>query len=135
MPKKDGSLRFCVDFRRLNAMTKKDVYPLPRVDDILDTLGDAKYFTTLDLASGYWQVPLDDQSRPKTAFTTHQGLFEFVHMPFAFVTCRCHVKMGTPKLETPGPFFYMKLGTPVPIFIIFWGPQGPYFHMRLGTLP
>ena len=82
VPKKDGSMRFCVDYRRLNSMTKKDVYPLPRVDDILDTLGNAKYFTTLDLASGYWQVPLDDDSRPKTAFTTHQGLFEFVRMPF-----------------------------------------------------
>ena len=70
--KKDGSLRFCVDFRRLNAMTKKGVYPFPRVDDTLDTLGDAKYFTQLDLASGYWQVPLDNESRPKAAFTTHQ---------------------------------------------------------------
>ena len=82
VPKKDGSLRFCVDYRRLNAITKKDVYPLPRVDDIVDTLSDAKYFTTLDLASGYWQVKLDDDARPKTAFTTHQGLFEFIRMPF-----------------------------------------------------
>ena len=82
VPKKDGSLRFCVDYRRLNALTKKDVYPLPRVDDIVDTLGDARYFTTLDLASGYWQVELDNDARPKTAFTTHQGLFEFVRMPF-----------------------------------------------------
>ena len=82
VPKKDGSLRFCVDFRRLNSITTKDVYPLPRVDDILDTLGNARYFTTLDLASGYWQVPLDDDARPKTAFTTHQGLYEFVRMPF-----------------------------------------------------
>ena len=82
VPKKDGSLRFCVDFRRLNSVTRKDVYPLPRVDDILDTLGNARYFTTLDLASGYWQVPLDEDARPKTAFTTHQGLYEFVRMPF-----------------------------------------------------
>ena len=65
VPKKDGRLRFCVDFRRLNALTTKDVYPLPRVDDILDALGNAKYFSTLDLASGYWQVPLDDDARPK----------------------------------------------------------------------
>ena len=82
VPKKDGSLRFCVDYRRLNALTKKDVYPLPRLDDIVDILGDVKYFTMLDLASGYWQVKLDDDARPKTAFTTHQGLFEFVSMPF-----------------------------------------------------
>ena len=52
VPKKDGSLRFCVDYRRLNALTKNDVYPLPRVVDIVDKLGDTKYFTTLDLASG-----------------------------------------------------------------------------------
>ena len=82
VPKKDGSQRFRVDFRKLNSVTKKDVYPLPRVNDVLDTLGNAKYFTTLDLASGYWQVPLDNDARPKMAFTTHQGLFEFVRMPF-----------------------------------------------------
>ena len=82
VPKKDGSLHFCVDFRRLNSLTRKDVYPLPRVEDILDTLGEAKYFTSLDLASGYWQVELDEDARAKSAFTTHHGLFEFVRMPF-----------------------------------------------------
>ncbi len=58
-----------------------DSYPLPRIDDISDTLGGSKYFTSLDLASGYWQVPLDSESRPKTAFSTY-GLYEFVRMPF-----------------------------------------------------
>ena len=82
VPKKDGSLRFCVDFRKLNSITKKDVYPLPRVEDILDTLGEAKYFTSLDLASGYWQVGLDEDACAKSAFTTHHGLFEFTRMPF-----------------------------------------------------
>ena len=54
VPKKDGSLRFCIDFRKLNSVTRKDVYPLMRIDDIFDTLNGAQYFTSLDLASGYW---------------------------------------------------------------------------------
>ena len=82
VPKKDGSTRFCVDYRHLNTVTKKDVYPLPRIDDILDTLGRAKYFTTLDLSAGYWQVELDPESQAKTAFTSHRGLYEFTRMPF-----------------------------------------------------
>ena len=82
VPKKDGTTRFCIDYRRLNAITKKDVYPLPRVDDILDTLGGCKYFSTLDLSSGYWQIEMDSESAEKTAFSTHCSLFEFMRMPF-----------------------------------------------------
>ena len=82
VPKKGGSLRFCVDYRRLNAVTRKDVYPLPRVDDILDALGEARYFSSLDLASGYWQVGLEEDARAKSAFTSFKGLYEFVRMPF-----------------------------------------------------
>ena len=82
VPKKDGTQRFCVDYRRLNAVTKKDVYPLPRIDDILDTLSGTKYFSTLDLCSGYWQIQLHPKVREKSAFTTHTGLYEFTRMPF-----------------------------------------------------
>ena len=82
VPKKDGNLWFCVDYRRVNAITKKDVYPLPRIDDILDTLGQAHYFSTLDLASGYWQIEMDPATKDKSAFTTHAGLFEFERMSF-----------------------------------------------------
>ena len=80
--KKDGSLRFCVDYRKINAITRKDAYPLPRVDDTLDALACCKWFTTLDLLSGYWQVEVDEKDREKTAFATPDGLFEFTRMPF-----------------------------------------------------
>eukprot|EP00731_Ephydatia_muelleri_P025604 Em0017g687a len=76
--KRDGSTRFCIDYRKVNSVTRKDAYPLPRVDDILDTLGGSKWFSTLDLKSGFWQVEVDSSSREKTAFTTSESLYEFL---------------------------------------------------------
>lgn len=80
--KRDGTHRFCIDYRELNAVTKADTFPLPRIDDLLDQLGSARYFSTLDLASGYWQVRMHPNSVEKTAFVTPQGLHEFRVMPF-----------------------------------------------------
>ena len=85
VPKKDGTTRFCIDYRKLNAVTKKDAYPLPYIQEIFDNLGGACLFTTLDLKSGYWQVPVSVNSREKTAFVTHRGLFQFKRMPFGLV--------------------------------------------------
>lgn len=80
--KKDGSLRMCVDYRRLNAVADADAYPMPRVEDMIDALGKAKYITTLDLARGYWQVPVQKESRSRTAFATPFGVLQFRVMPF-----------------------------------------------------
>jgi len=82
LEKPDGEYRFCVDYRKLNAVTKKDAYPLPRIDETLDALGNASIFTTLDLQSGFWQIPVREADKEKTAFSTHKGHYAFKTMPF-----------------------------------------------------
>ena len=83
LKKRDGTSRFCVDYRQINAVTRKDAaYPLPRVDDTLDTLAGSQLFSTLDLISGYWQVEVKPEDREKTAFITSEGLYEFNVLPF-----------------------------------------------------
>lgn len=82
VPKKDGTLRVCLDFRKLNAVSKFDAYPMPRIDELVERIGRAKYITTLDLCKGYWQVPLEKTSREYTAFRTPVGLYHFKTMPF-----------------------------------------------------
>ena len=81
-PKKDGKLRFCVDYRKLNALTIRDSYHIPRMDECIDSLGDAGIFSTLDANSGYWQVEIHPEDKDKSAFSSHFGLFRFTRMPF-----------------------------------------------------
>ena len=84
--RKDGKHRFCVDYRRLNAVTVKDAFPMALVEDLVDALSGADTFTSLDLSSGYWQIPVAPEDIPKTAFVTPFGLYEFVVMPFGLTS-------------------------------------------------
>ena len=83
MRKKDGSLHFCIDFRRLNSLTVKDSHPLPHICETLESPAGAAHYTTIDMNSGFWQVPMDDESKQYTAFTLgSMGLYECKSMPF-----------------------------------------------------
>ena len=82
VPKKDGTMRMCVDYRKFNSVLEADAYPMARIDDLIDRLGGAKYISTLDLTRGYWQVPVAPDARSHTAFTTPFGLYQFKVMPF-----------------------------------------------------
>ena len=94
--KKDGTLRMCVDYRRLNTVSQMDAYPMPRIDELIDRLGDALFITTLDLSRGYWQVPVRQQDQHKTAFTTPYGLFSSgsCHLAVRPASCnRCKMSL------------------------------------------
>jgi transposase InsO family protein len=84
--KKDDKWRFCIDYRKLNAVTQQDAYPLPRIDESLDALAGSQYFSTLDLTSGYWQVPLDEDAQEKSAFATRTGLWKWKVLPFGLTS-------------------------------------------------
>eukprot|EP00171_Calliarthron_tuberculosum_P010300 IDg10300t1 len=83
--KSDGKLRFCIDYRRLNAVTKRVSYLLPRTDDCMDSLGDANIFTTIDGNRGYWQLPVRKSDLAKTAFACHKGVLEFKRISFGLM--------------------------------------------------
>ena len=81
--KKDGTLRFCIDFRKLNARTKKDSFPLPRMQETMESMVGAQFFSSMDLKSGFWQVRMSEKSRQYTAFTVGSlGMYEFLRMPY-----------------------------------------------------
>ena len=80
--KKDGSVRLCVDYRKINAVTVKDSFPIPNINASIDTLVGSRWFSTLDLSSGFWQVKMDKADQAKTAFVTQRGLYQFKVMSF-----------------------------------------------------
>eukprot|EP00795_Rhopilema_esculentum_P005471 gene5471-biopygen457 len=100
--KKDGTTRFCIDYRKLNAVTRKDSYPLPRIDDALDALSGSRYFSTLDLQSGYHQVAMHDDSKEKTAFIAHSG-FQSVDF-LGFVVSSKGISPDSSKIEVVKSF-------------------------------
>ena len=102
--KKDGSRRMCIDYRALNKITVKNKYPIPHIADIFDQLGGAKWFTKLDLRSGYYQVRISEGHEPKTACVTRYGSYEFLVMPFGLtnvpaIFCTLMKKVLTPYLD------------------------------------
>ena len=82
VPKSDGSYRFCTDFRKVNAVTKTDSFPIPRIDDLIDRMGNARYVTKIDMLAGYWQIPLSGRAMEISAFATPDGLYQYKVMPF-----------------------------------------------------
>ena len=83
--KQGGTYRFAIDYRRLNQVTVPDRYPMPKIEDLFHAIKDSEYFTLLDLASGFWQIPLDPDQRHYTAFSTHRGHWQFKRMPFGII--------------------------------------------------
>lgn len=92
--RRTGDIRVCIDFRRLNGVTKKCVHPLPNIGDCLEPLCGNRYFSQLDLASGYWQISINERDREKTTFRTEEGQFHFKRMPFGL----CNAPASFPRL-------------------------------------
>ena len=130
-PKKDGTIRFCVDYRQLNAVTKKDAHPLPRIQDIFDSLQGATVFSICDAKSGYHQLGVAEDSVERTAFFTHHCLFEFLRMPFGL--CNAPAVFQRAMQKVLGPL----LGRCVMVYIddiVIYSPNEAQHHKDVATV-
>jgi len=128
VPKKNGEVRYCIDYRKLNQVTKKDNHPLPRIDDILDQMQGSQWFSTIDLASGYWQVEIEEEDKEKTAFITNEGLYEFNVMPFGL--CNAPATFQRLMHEVLGDLIYNK----APVYIDDVNVHSKTFEQHLEDL-
>lgn len=131
VPKKDGGIWFCVDYRRLNAVTRRDGHPIPHTRDCLEALQGAVLYSTLDLRSGYWQLQMDPESKAKTAFCCHVGLFAFRNMPFGLTNAPAIFQRAMQGVLAG------LLGKICSVYfddIVVWGHTVEEHHQRLDTV-
>ncbi|XP_057201512.1 uncharacterized protein LOC130561305 [Triplophysa rosa] len=134
VPKTDGSIRFCVDYRKVNAVSKFDAYPMPRIDELLDRLGTARFFSTLDLTKGYWQIPLSPVSKEKTAFTTPFGLHQFVTLPFGLFGAPATFQRLMDRILRPHATYAAAYLDDIIIYSNDWQRHMEHLRAVLGTL-
>lgn len=134
-PKSDGSWRMCIDYRLLNQKTKKNGYPLPRIQDLIDQVGGAKYLSKIDLLSGYWQIRMDEASIQKTAFNTLFGKYEFLAMPFGLSNAPATFQTLMNQILSPylGRFCFVYLDD-ILIFSNTWEEHEHHLRTVLETL-
>ena len=134
VPKPDGSLRFCNDFRKLNEVSKFDSYPMPRTDEMIERLGPARFISTLDLTKGYWQVPLTDRAKAKTAFATPQGLFQYTMMPFGVHGAPATFQRLMDRVLRPHQAYSSAYIDDIIVFSVTWDEHLQHLGAVLGAL-
>ncbi|XP_065426955.1 uncharacterized protein LOC135976185 [Chrysemys picta bellii] len=134
VPKRDGTVRFCVDYRKLNAVTVTDAYPMPRIDDMLDVLSQAKYLSTFDLTKGYWQIPLEGEAQQKSAFITDIGLYEFTVLPFGLVNAGATFQRLVNRVLNGLQHYARAYIDDIAVFSNTWGDHKEHLEVVLSKL-
>ena len=132
--KADGSARLCVDFRKINSLTRQTPFYMPRVEEVLEGVGQAKFISKLDLSKGYYRVQLTENAIPKTAFTSHRGTFEFVRMPFGVKNAPACFQELMQRVLADHRQFSTAYMDDVVIFSASWEDQMHHIDLILQTL-